>query len=97
MALAMLEDAAPAQRGALRKEIDTNIAELDAVVEEVLMAGRLDAAATVEPKEPVALLALLAKEAAWVGASVQGDDLSCRGEERLLWRALRNLLENAQR
>lgn len=97
MALAMLEDAAPPQRAALRKEIDTNIAELDALVEEVLLAGRLDAAATVEAREPVGLLGLLAEEAARVGASVQGDDVSCLGEERLLRRALRNLLENARR
>ncbi len=97
MALAMLEDAAPAQRGALRKEIDTNIAELDALVEEVLLAGRLEATATVEHKEAVALLGLLAEEAARVGASVQGDEVFCLGDERLLRRALRNLLENAQR
>ena len=97
MALAMLEDAAPAQRPALRQEIDTNIAELDALVEEVLLAGRLDAATAAEQKETVGLLGLLAEEAARVGASVQGDDLSCLGEERLLRRALRNLLENAHR
>jgi signal transduction histidine kinase len=97
MALAMLEDAAPAQRTALRKEIDTNIAELDALVEEVLLAGRLDAAAAAEPREPVALLGLLAEEAARVGAGVEGDDVTCQGEERLLRRALRNLLENARR
>jgi signal transduction histidine kinase len=97
MALAMLEDAAPAQRTALRKEIDTNIAELDALVEEVLLAGRLDAAAAAESREPVALLGLLAEEAARVGAGVEGDDVTCQGEERLLRRALRNLLENARR
>jgi signal transduction histidine kinase len=97
MALAMLEDAAPAQRPALRQEIDTNIAELDALVEEVLLAGRLDAAPNAELREPVGLLGLLAEEAARVGATAQGDDTQCRGEERLLRRAMRNLLENARR
>ncbi|MBL8312584.1 MAG: HAMP domain-containing histidine kinase [Rubrivivax sp.] len=97
MALQMLEDAAPAQRTALRREIDTNIAELDALVEEVLLAGRLDASTTLENRDRVDLLGLLAEEAARVGAEVQGEDLQVQGDERLLRRALRNLLENAQR
>lgn len=97
MALQMLEDAAPAQRKALRREIDTNIAELDALVEEVLLAGRLDASTTLENRDRVDLLGLLAEEAARVGAEVQGEDLQVQGDERLLRRALRNLLENAQR
>ena len=97
MAVAMMEDAAPAQKLALRKEIDTDIAELDALVEEVLLASRLDAASTVEHKEAVDLLGLAAEEAARVGATAQGDDVQLQGEERLLRRALRNLLENARR
>jgi signal transduction histidine kinase len=97
MALAMLEDAAPAQRPGLRQEIDTNIAELDALVEEVLLAGRLDAAAALDRRDPVDLLALAAEEAARVGALAQGDDVRVLGDERLLRRAVRNLLENARR
>jgi signal transduction histidine kinase len=97
MAVQMLEDAAPAQRLALRREIDTNIAELDALVEEVLLAGRLDASTTLEHRDRVDLLGLLAEEAARVGAEVQGEDLQLQGDERLLRRALRNLLENARR
>ena len=97
MAVQMLEDAAPAQRPALRREIDTNIVELDALVEEVLLAGRLDASTTLDHRDRVDLLGLLAEEAARVGAEVQGEDLQVHGDERLLRRALRNLLENAQR
>jgi two-component system, OmpR family, sensor histidine kinase RstB len=97
MAVAMIEDAAPAQRAALRQEIDTNVAELDALVEEVLLTSRLDAAAALDVHEPVALLALAAEEAARVGASAHGDDLRVLGDERLLRRAVRNLLENARR
>lgn len=97
MAVAMMEDAPPAQKAALRKEIDTDIAELDALVEEVLLASRLDAASVMEQKEAVGLLGLAAEEAARVGASAQGDDVQVQGEERLLRRALRNLLENARR
>jgi signal transduction histidine kinase len=97
MAVSMMDDAAPAQRDALRKEIDTNIAELDALVEEVLFASRLDGAAALEHKVSVHLLALAAEEAARVGALVEGVDAHVQGDDRLLRRAVRNLLENAHR
>ncbi len=97
MALSMLEDATPSQREALQREIGTNIGELDALVEEVLLASRLDATDSVNREEAVDLLAVAAEEAARVQAGVQGDDLRVKGDERLLRRALRNLLENARR
>ncbi|HJV61352.1 MAG TPA: HAMP domain-containing sensor histidine kinase [Albitalea sp.] len=101
MAVAMLADAAPAQRERLKHEIDTNIAELDALVEEVLLASRLDAVRELEQRERVDLLGLAAEEAARVDATLDadggGDMLAVLGDERLLRRALRNLLENAKR
>jgi len=97
MAMAMIDEAPAAERARLKREIDTNIAELDALVEEVLLASRLDAQATLGPPQPVALLALAAEEAARVGAQAAGDDITLRGDERLLRRAVRNLLENARR
>jgi signal transduction histidine kinase len=97
MAVSMLEDASPAQRGKLKQEIDTNVAELDALVEEVLLASRLDATPVVERHEPVELLAMAAEEAARVDAAVDGTPTTVLGEDRLLRRALRNLLENARR
>ncbi len=97
MATQMLEDAPAGQRAALRREIHANIAELDALVEEVLLASRLDAGGALDKHAPVDLLPLAAEEAARVGASAQGEDLQVLGDERLLRRALRNLLENAQR
>jgi len=97
MALAMLDDATPDQRVALRAELDANIAELDALVEEVLLASRLDAAQTLERREPVDLLALVAEEASRGGAVLDGAPQVVDGDERLLRRAVRNLLENAQR
>jgi signal transduction histidine kinase len=97
MAVALYADAGEAQRASLRREIDANVGELDALVEEVLLASRLDASATMERDEPVELLGLAAEEAARVGAQAGGDAVTVQGSERLLRRALRNLLENARR
>jgi len=100
MALAMAEGAQGTQRAQLQREIDTDIAELDALVEEVLLASRLDAGALTLAREPVDLRALALEEAARAGAEV--DDAAAppctvSGDERLLRRALRNLLDNARR
>ncbi len=97
MAVSMLEDAPSAQRERLKREIDLNVAELDALVEEVLLASRLDAARDTLRREPIDLLGLLAEEASRVGAQVEGSAAGVRGDERLLRRAVRNLIENAQR
>jgi signal transduction histidine kinase len=99
MATSLLSDAAPDERERehLRAEINTDIAELDGLVDEVLLASRLEAAPEPEQLESVDLLALAVEEGARVDASVDGAVASVRGEERLLRRALRNLLENARR
>ena len=97
MAVSMLEEAPPLRRARLKQEIDTNVAELDALVEEVLLASRLDAAPTPERDERIELLGMAAEEAARVDAIVDGVPTFVIGEERLLRRALRNLLENARR
>jgi signal transduction histidine kinase len=97
MAISMFDDVPPTQRAALQREIHTNIAELDALVEEVLLASRLDGAAGEPTRDPVDLLALAAEETARVQAELDGEPLQVLGEERLLRRALRNLLENARR
>jgi signal transduction histidine kinase len=87
-----------ADRQALRREIHANIAELDALVDEVLLASRLDGAEDVGRREWVDLAAVAAEEAAKVHAQVQGlVTLRVQGVERLLRRAVRNLLENARR
>ncbi len=100
MALAMLDETPAEQaeaRAALKREIATDMAELDALVEEVLLASRLGASTALERRDRIELLAVVAEEAARVGASAGGEDLAVLGDERLLRRALRNLLENAQR
>ena len=79
------------------KDIERDIAELDALIEELLLAGRLDAAAPLELDE-VDLLGLAAEECArYEGVSLEGEHVKLRGDARLLRRMLRNLLENAVR
>lgn len=97
MAVQMLDGASPQQSQRLKHEIETNVAELDALVEEVLLASRLDAVERVDKRDPVDLLALAAEEGARVDAVVDGTSATVAGDERLLCRALRNLLENARR
>ncbi|HTP72091.1 MAG TPA: HAMP domain-containing sensor histidine kinase [Burkholderiaceae bacterium] len=97
MAVAMLPHADGAQRETLRREAEANIAELDELVEEVLLASRLDAGAWSIKRESVELLGLAAEEASRVDAQASGAPCTVAGDERLLRRALRNLLENARR
>jgi len=97
MAVSMLDEATPAQREKLKREIDTNVAELDALVEEVLLASRLEATTGLSHPESIDLLALAVEEGARVQAVVEGGPASVVGDERLVRRALRNLLENARR
>ena len=97
MAVGMYAEETEPARAALRREIDTNVAELDALVEEVLLASRLDSGAALALDDQVDLLGLAAEEAARIGAQAEGQPLLVTGSERLLRRALRNLLENARR
>lgn len=87
---------------AARDEIARNISELDALIEEILLASRLDAQeADLGTIEPVDLLGLAAEECSRTGASLEVqpgcNELLVPGVARLLRRALRNLLENARR
>ncbi|MBU0747456.1 MAG: HAMP domain-containing protein [Gammaproteobacteria bacterium] len=85
-----------------RTEILRNIAELDQLVDEILLASRLDAReADVGTVELVDLIGLVAEECARVDAdldvSASPDSVEVRGVAKLLRRAIRNLLENARR
>ena len=101
MAVCLYGEVQEGQRARLRREIEANVAELDALVEEVLLASRLDAGKGLDGDAPVDLLAVAAEEASRFDAEVEalgGVALApVLGSERLLRRALRNLLENARR
>jgi signal transduction histidine kinase len=84
----------PKQKAELRHDI----AELDLLIDEILLASRLEALGTVHPPEDVDLLALAAEEGArYDECVVEGEPVVVRGDAHLLRRLVRNLLENAAR
>lgn len=98
MAVSMLDGATAPQRDKLKAEIDKNVAELDSLVEEVLLASRLDASHDPLHRDRVDLVGVAAEEAARVGAAIDApNSVVVGGDERLLRRAMRNLLENGHR
>ena len=93
-------DAAVHQR--TRDEILRNMAELDQLIDEILLASRLDAReADLGTVEAVDLVGLCAEECARVGALLDVPEglhtLEVPGVGKLLRRMVRNLLENARR
>ena len=81
----------------LHQQINTDIDELDALIDDLLMASRLDADERPDASEDTDLLALCAEEAARGDALVEGEPCSLRADPQLLRRLVRNLLENASR
>lgn len=81
-----------------REGLQQDIGELDALIDEILLASRLEALPHLETSEPVDLLALAAEECArHEGVDLEGTHATVKGDQRLLLRLLRNLLENAIR
>jgi signal transduction histidine kinase len=95
MGIELLKEKADPARKA---ELEQDIAELDQLIDEILLSSRLDAMGSLDQVEPVDLLALAAEEAAHYDATtVTGTPLTVQGDARLLRRLIRNLLENAKR
>ena len=87
---------------AFKDEIARNIAELDQLIDEILLASRLDAQEVdIGTVEPVDLTGLAAEECARQSIELEtGSDsaaVTVDGVPKLLRRALRNLIENARR
>ncbi len=104
-----LELLGPSATPAFKAEISRNIQELDLLIEEILLASRLDAKeADMGTIESVDLIGLAAEECARVDAELTVmpsntaggppvNELVVQGVTKLLRRAVRNLLENARR
>ncbi|WP_202334563.1 sensor histidine kinase [Mesorhizobium sp. L-8-3] len=94
MAIDLFEQSGSA---ASRDEILRNLGELDTLVEEILLASRLDHVEKLDLVEPVDLLAVAAEEGARAGVEVTGAPAMVSGDPRLIARLVRNLVQNAQR
>src|SRR5262249_4570095 len=85
---------APPER---KEELARNIAELEQLVDEILLASRLDATGQLDVREEVDLGALAAEECArYDDCSVAGKSVIVFGDPTLLRRMIRNF-DNAQR
>jgi signal transduction histidine kinase len=92
----------PEASPAAAAEIRRNITELDQLIDEILLASRLDAKETeMGTVEAVDLTGLVAEECARTDAelvpSADGHSVIVDGVAKLLRSAVRNLLENARR
>ena len=94
VAASLLSEAADARTRASLKQ---DIGELDQLIEEILLASRLDAQPTLDRHEAVYLLALAAEEAAHYDLEAAGTPVTVSGDRLLLRRLIRNLLDNARR
>ncbi len=94
MAVELMGDRAPAE---LKARIEKEIADLDELIGELILASRIEARQALGREETIDLLALAAEEASRYEASLEGSPVEIRGDRTLLRRLIRNLLENARR
>jgi signal transduction histidine kinase len=80
-----------------RAELEKDIAELDQLVDEILLLSRLDATEQTEARENVDLTALAAEECArYDDCTVEARPVTVHGDPALLRRMIRNLVDNAE-
>jgi signal transduction histidine kinase len=81
-----------------KADLERDIAELNALIDEILLSSRLDAVKSLDRREDIDLLALAAEEAArYEQCTVAGESVTVLGDRALLRRMVRNLIENAAR
>jgi signal transduction histidine kinase len=91
----LLKESADPKR---KRDLERDIAELDQLIDEILLSSRLDSVKGLGRQEEVDLLALAAEEGArYEQCSVTGQPVIVQGDRSLLRRMMRNLIENAQR
>jgi signal transduction histidine kinase len=86
-----------AERPELRAEAERDVAELDALIDDLLLAARLTTLERPATSEPVDLAKLVAEECARTDTACAAEPVVVQGDARLLRRLLANLLENARR
>ncbi|MEM6463139.1 MAG: HAMP domain-containing sensor histidine kinase [Pseudomonadota bacterium] len=93
LGLEMTKEGRDPKRAAALKQ---DIAELESLIDEILLMSRLDADANFDLTQSVDLVALAAEECArYDNCELSGSAPEIRGDPRLLQRLLANLLENA--
>lgn len=81
-----------------RAALEQDIAELDTLIDEILLMSRLDAGVQTDLSQSVDLVALAAEECArYENCVVSGNAPEIAGNPDLLRRMVRNLVENAQK
>jgi signal transduction histidine kinase len=89
----LLKEVADPKRKA---DLEKDITEIDALIEQILLSSRLDAVRELDVREEVDLLALAAEEGARCAEfDIAGDPVVVCGDPTLLRRLIRNLIENA--
>jgi two-component system, OmpR family, sensor kinase len=101
MAFELVHDADPAAEARIRADVERDIAELDALIADLLLAGRLSDTELPKDFAPLALADIVREETRRVHASYaekpEDAALLVSGNARMLRSLVRNLLENAKR
>jgi signal transduction histidine kinase len=93
LGIELLKETPDAKLGAA---LQKDIAELDGLIEQILLSSRIEAVREVASPEDVDLLGVAAEEAArYEQCSAAGEPIIVRGDRALLQRMVRNLLDNA--
>jgi signal transduction histidine kinase len=85
------------RRPELRSRVERDIQELDDLIDELLLASRLQTIEHLDKSESIDLLALVAEEGSRYDAEVTGVSVRIDGNSKMLRRMARNLFENARR